>query len=341
VIGNRIGTNAAGTGALGNTAEGVLVSRTGTTIGEPDRPNTIAFNGAAGIRIESGTGNRISSNSIFANGTLGIDLAPTGVTANDSGDADTGPNELQNFPVVTSAQTSGGITTFSGTLDSRPSTEHRVEFFDTANCDPSRFGEGRIQILATDVTTDSSGRVSFTRSATQAAVDGHFVTATATDPDGNTSEFSRCVRVNNLPPVCTEVAPSRSELWPPNHKLVAVTLSGATDPEGDPLELRITGVTQDEPLTGTGDNTSPDAVVRDPGIVSLRAERAPRGDGRVYRIAFEVSDGNEGTCTGTVSVQVRRSSGPAIDSSPPVTTRLACSARRVPIAPGRLGFAVP
>jgi hypothetical protein len=270
-----------------------------------------------GIRVESGTQNRISSNSIFANGTLGTDLVPAGVTLNDPADADTGANDLQNFPVITSAQTAGGLTTITGVLESRPSTGYRVEVFETITCDPSGFGEAQRQILAADVTTDASGRAEFMRTTTQAAPSGHFITATATDPDGNTSELSRCVRVNNSPPVCTGVTPTRSELSPPNHKLQTVMLSGGSDPDGDPVDLQITGVTQDEPLTGQGDHTIPDAVLRPPDGVQLRAERAPKGDGRVYRVAFELSDRKGDSCQGMRTVVVRRSSGPAIDSAPP------------------------
>ena len=79
------------------------------------------------------------------------------------------------------------------------------------------------------------------------------------------------------------------------------------------MTLSITGVTQDEP-TGT----TPDAVLG-PGSnsVRLRAERDGSGDGRVYRVSFEASDGRGGTCTGFATVGVRKGSGPAVDSAPP------------------------
>jgi hypothetical protein len=102
-----------------------------------------------------------------------------------------------------------------------------------------------------------------------------------------------------------------------------VTVSGATDPDADPLTTTITGVTQDEPLNGLGDgDTSPDAQTGPlSGQVYLRAERSGTGDGRVYRITFEGNDGNGGFCDGVVSVVVPHDlhtaavdSGPRIDS---------------------------
>jgi hypothetical protein len=118
VRGNFIGTNAAGTVGVGNSANGVLISgSSGNSVGTADSAsssNTIAFNGAAGVAITSGTGNPILTNSIFSNGGLGIDLGPAGVTLNDPGDGDSGANNLQNFPVLTSANAAGTITKISG-----------------------------------------------------------------------------------------------------------------------------------------------------------------------------------------------------------------------------------
>jgi hypothetical protein len=116
------------------------------------------------------------------------------------------------------------------------------------------------------------------------------------------------VTVGNIndPPRCDLARPSRPVLWPPDHKLVPVGISGVTDPDNDRVTLRITRVTQDEPVKGTGDaDTSPDAVVRD-GTVQLRAERIDDGNGRVYRVAFTADDGRsiDGVCSGAVTVAV-------------------------------------
>src|SRR5205085_3044559 len=124
---------------------------------------------------------------------------------------------------------------------------------------------------------------------------------------------------NNHPPDCSGVAANPSVLSPANGTFRLVTVSGATDPDGDTVTLTITGVTQDEPLTGKGDRTSPDASAGpSPNQVNLRAERQNSGNGRVYRISFTTSDARGGTCSGTATVGVPKKNGvPAVDSAPP------------------------
>jgi hypothetical protein len=118
---------------------------------------------------------------------------------------------------------------------------------------------------------------------------------------------------SNNPPDCSDVTTSRSVLWPANRGLRVIDLSGASDPDGDALTLSITRVTQDEPVSRRFDA----ARTSDPEVVRLRADRSPKGDGRVYRIAFTVDDG-DGSCSGTVKVSVpRHQKKPAVDSAPP------------------------
>jgi len=117
----------------------------------------------------------------------------------------------------------------------------------------------------------------------------------------------------NRPPDCSAVRATPASLGAPNHRLITVTISGGTDPDGDAVDLEITGVTQDEPVTGP-----PDAVATSvPHRVRLRAERDPKGDGRVYRIAFEASDGRGAACTGFATAGVRKGGGAPVDSAPP------------------------
>ena len=97
---------------------------------------------------------------------------------------------MQNFPIL--ASVTSGSTTVEGTLDSTPGTEFRLAFFSNSACDPSGHGEGETFLGSTTVTTDAAGNVGFTVTLANSATVGHFVTATATDPDGNTSEFSPC-----------------------------------------------------------------------------------------------------------------------------------------------------
>ena len=157
--------------------------------------NVIAYNRNIGV----GVGNLITGvpaiedsilgNSIFANGQLGIDLAPgTGVTPNDPGDADTGPNNLQNFPVLEKASTKQ----VHGRLNSQPGGTYRIEVFANTNCDQSGYGEGARFIGALTVTTNPQGDAQFKLKFSAAVSAGQFITATATDAAGNTSEFSAC-----------------------------------------------------------------------------------------------------------------------------------------------------
>ena len=198
VQGNFIGTDVTGALDLGNfTGDGVeFAAAAGNTIGGTvnGAGNVIAFSGQAGVDVSSSSGrNAILGNSIFSNAGLGIDLGASGITHNDAGDNDTGANNLQNFPVLTSATASGGTITIGGTLSSAASTDFRVEFFANTACDPSGFGEGETFLGATTVTTDSGGDASFSVALTKAVSVGKAITTTATDPGGNTSEFSGCI----------------------------------------------------------------------------------------------------------------------------------------------------
>ena len=124
--------NVSGTTPIGNGLHGILITSEGPSSGPAGNRiegNTIAFNGGDGVFSSVGCCNQIKSNSIFSNGGLGIDLGPDGVTPNDPGDADSGPNDLQNFPVPSSATSSDNGTTIQGTLDSTPSTQFELEFF--------------------------------------------------------------------------------------------------------------------------------------------------------------------------------------------------------------------
>ena len=199
IRGNYIGTQADGVTALGNGGPGVwfFFNAFNNTLGGTGagQGNVIAFNAGDGVEISDGTGNRISANSIHSNGTtaqhLGIDLNGDGITPNDAGDADTGPNELQNFPVLTQAQFFGANTNIQGTLNSAPSTIYTLQFFSIGNCDPSGNGEGQTFVGSAQVTTDGAGNASFDVTFPVLAF-GEGVAATATDPMGNTSEFSGC-----------------------------------------------------------------------------------------------------------------------------------------------------
>lgn len=197
IINNFIGTQIDSASPLGNGSHGIYFgnqagSEASDTLTEG---NTIAFNGGDGIFSQVGTGNQILSNSIFLNSGLGIDLDNDGITANDADDSDGGANGLQNFPVLSSASSAGGNTTILGSLNSTPNTAFNIEFFHSADCDPSGNGEGEQVLGSTLVTTDGTGSASINVSFPATVADGRFVTAVATDPSNNTSEFSQCISV--------------------------------------------------------------------------------------------------------------------------------------------------
>jgi hypothetical protein len=122
----------------------------------------------------------------------------------------------------------------------------------------------------------------------------------------------------NRGPDCSKVKATPAGLDPSGRRLNPAELTGASHPDGNAVTTEITGVTQDEPVTGRGDPTSPDAVISATSTLEVRGERSPQGDGRVYRIGFEVRDADGDSCAGEATVEVRRhKKDPAVDSSPP------------------------
>src|SRR3954454_19867562 len=205
VVGNKVGTSADGTAAIPNSygitlLDGFSGGANQNTIGTLAEPNIIAFNNRAGVALQAFTSkvsrqNTIRFNSIFSNGTLGIDLGDDGITPNDAGDGDIGLfNDLQNFPVIDTAQFGAGTITIAGTLSSAPSSTYIVQFFQNTACDASGAGEGQTYLGETTITTAASGVGTF--NVTFAGVAGGFATATATDSLGNTSEFSACAAIS-------------------------------------------------------------------------------------------------------------------------------------------------
>ena len=196
IQGNYIGTDASGTGPLMNFNQGIILPGSGVTVGgEGGAGNVIAFNFFSGIKVmPTGSGNTFFGNSIFGNGALGIDLAggiedDNSVTQNDPGDTDTGANDLQNYPALVVALASGGDRTAEGLFTGGANTDYVLHFYSNREVDPSGFGEGETYLGALDLHTDTEGiaEFSFTLDPSTAR---QFITVTATDPNGNTSEFS-------------------------------------------------------------------------------------------------------------------------------------------------------
>ena len=193
VEGDFIGTDLTGLSDLGNGDEGVSIAFNAfnNTVGGSisGAGNTIAYNFMNGVTVEvgNGSGNAILSNAIFGNHLLGIDLGNDGPTLNTPGGPHTGPNDLQNYPVITSALVGDGNVLIGGTLDSTPDTTFLIEFFQVRTIDSSGHGQGQAHLGSTTTKTNSDGFATF--SADVADFGGSY-TATATDPNGNTSEFA-------------------------------------------------------------------------------------------------------------------------------------------------------
>jgi autotransporter-associated beta strand protein len=198
--GNLIGTDPTGTAAVPNGSFGVGIGGgpTNNVIGgtQAGAGNTIAFNLGAGVLVGSAAtdtttiNNSIRANSIFSNGGLGIDLGEDGVTANHPGGVVAGPNNFQNYPVLVTAFP-GSSTAASGTLNALPNATFTLDFYANATPDPSGFGQGQRYLGSTQVVTDVLGNASFSEVTLGASSAGEWLTATATDSAGDTSEFSR------------------------------------------------------------------------------------------------------------------------------------------------------
>jgi subtilisin-like proprotein convertase family protein len=228
VQGNYVGIDATGTVCLGNGRDGVFVEL--ESLIHTIKDNLVTCNGRNGVNIPNVTDNTgnpgirilIDSNSLYNNSGLGIELGPVGVTANDPSDGDIGANLLQNFPVLTSSEpnapsiganskSEGGdkrlatSTTLkiNGTLNSTPNSTFTVLWYfnNDAQCTKNQAGSrpldtGRIP----NVMTDAAGNAAFNFTFTfPPGITGGIINSTATDSNGNTSEFSACFPVGDAP----------------------------------------------------------------------------------------------------------------------------------------------
>ncbi|MCH7893777.1 MAG: DNRLRE domain-containing protein, partial [Proteobacteria bacterium] len=214
VQGNYIGTDFTGTVIISNGRDGIDINEngvdgaTGTLIGGTgaNEGNLIRGNGIYGIQVRGAPviNNSILGNQIYGNVQLGIDLNNDGITVNDAFDADSGPNDLLNFPVITSATASAGTVLVDFDLDV-PTGDYRIEFFtNPSGADPSGNGEGEAFASSVNITHTGSGVESFSHSFAGSA--GDILTANTTlcttgTCSGflSTSEFSTAFTVT--PPV--------------------------------------------------------------------------------------------------------------------------------------------
>jgi hypothetical protein len=218
-----VGTDRAGTAVLGNGGNGITITGSNNVV----TLAKVVNNAGDGVAVLSGTGNWIlgqtSASAIHSNGGQAIDLGTDGVTPNDAGDPDSGPNNLQNTPVLSSVSFAGGNATVSGTINTTPNALIGLDFFTT----PLAKREGRQYVTSDVVTADASGNASFSVLLSGVSA-GNYITATATSLDTtDTSEFSN--PVGALP---AWLGAGSAATWDPETKVLTVT--GAASIVADP-----------------------------------------------------------------------------------------------------------
>lgn len=191
VSNNFIGLKSDGISDLGNGTSGILIANGSkyNQIGWANNQNYIAYNDSVGIAIMDNETkfNKISANNIYKNGYLGIDIFPWGINFNDTGDSDSGANDLINFPEIFEASwNNSSILTINGLIDSPNPDNIRVELFGNTYESPYLYGDGEYYLGYT--TPDINGNWSFSKYDN---IYYNNVSATATDINGNTSEFSQ------------------------------------------------------------------------------------------------------------------------------------------------------
>jgi CSLREA domain-containing protein len=207
----RVRNNVIGSGSdpsvpIGNGGDGVRISASDQLV----EGNSIRNNGGGGIVVVSGKRVQISENSISDNAGLGIDLGDDGVTPNDPGDLDVGPNDLLNHPTISSVETWGDRSLIRYEIDA-PWTGSTVEFFRVGSCDPSGSGEGDSFVVGAGTFVDGTGVLTLGEPFDA----GTTFTASLTGIQGSgyaTSEFSPCVQSTVHPEDVT--APTSAIVFP-------------------------------------------------------------------------------------------------------------------------------
>jgi hypothetical protein len=285
IQGNKIGTDITGTLPLPNAVCGIHAQDSwgpvngtigGTGAGEG---NVIAYSGVNGITLDGSAGPfTIVGNSMFRNGKLGIALAGVGCdiglsapTPNDAGDADTGPNLRQNFPIIKTVnhlgpETSG--TEILGKFNSTPSTDFTLDFYADPACFnfPREFLQGKTYLGSAPLSTDGAGHADFDVTLPVVTEAGARITATATDPNGNTSELAQRIIFSVTP---------------------------ASGPAAGGTGLQIAGTDFSDPTTLTiGGVASPTTFVDDHTLTTASPALSP---GSVNDLVVTTSDSTNGT----------------------------------------------
>jgi CSLREA domain-containing protein len=214
-------------------------------------------------------------------------IATVNITVNEVNDPPTVAVPIEDVTVFENAPDT--VLDLSSTfLDVDAATNADSLSLSVANDNPSLLTASIADtILTLDYAADQHGTANITVRATDLA--GAFVEDT----------FLVTVNAANNPPDCTSATPSIERIWPPNRRFWPVRVRGVTDPDGDPVTITIDRIFQDEWV-----GWRPDAWIVGPNFAKVRAERAGKGDGRVYHIEFEAEDDQGGICSGVVLVGI-------------------------------------
>ncbi|MGP0069504.1 MAG: hypothetical protein ACLQGP_38640 [Isosphaeraceae bacterium] len=339
VSGNFIGTDESGVLELGNLGNGISLGSSSNTIGGSGfgAGNVIEFNGTgsvgAGVELVGDVDHDlIFSNSIYDNAGLGINLG-SGPTPNHA-PGTIGPNDYQNYPTLTIAQSDGNETTIQGSLYESPNTSYLIQFFASPTEDPSGHGQGKVLLGATSVTTDANGNGSFTEKVQAGTPAGNYISATATSPSNDTSEFSSDVSVQGqIDLVVTgSAAPSPVEAG----GVVTYSLNVANQGYGDADDVVLT----DQLPGGIGVNsvTTSQGFVSpsmSSGTVTVELGTIAAGASATVTIAVQTNAGSVGTMVDAATVSSAESDpDPSALSTEIVTSVLAASDLSVSIAEG-------
>ncbi len=278
VQGNFIGTDSNGANPLGN-GTGVLVEggSANNTIGgtATGAGNTIADSAGSGVDVAAtaGAGNTIRWNSMFGDAGPGI------VVAN--------PGDAVNYPVFTSLTSSGGTTNVSGTFAGAASTTYLLDFYVLSSFGDQFYGEGRYLLGSSPVTTDGSGNASFSFAFPTPAQGATYISATATDPNGNTSQFAHDFGIDQKPTAIINYTTLTVNEGVP----VPFDGTGSLDPQGSPLTYSWTFVQTSPQIEDDGTAT---------GATTVHTFRSAG----TFTVTLKVDDGFGGESTATASITV-------------------------------------
>lgn len=304
VMGNDVGTDATGLLILGNRLNGLSLGSSSNTIGGTlaGAGNTIDFNGSgstgAGVQLVGNVDhNTILSNSIYDNAGLGINLG-SGPTSNHP-PGTPGPNDYQNYPVLNLAQSDGEVTSVTGVLSAAPSTLYLLQFFSSPTENATGFGQGKTLIGTLAVSTDNSGNVSFNVPGT-ASNPGSYISATATSPSGDTSEF--CMDIQSQGVIDLRLSASAAPNPTPAGSDATFTLT-VNNQGSEPAHLVV--LNDQPPVDGTVVSVSLSQGFIMPasgGTLSANLGTIAAGSSAVVTIVVQTSPGFSGPLTSSATV---------------------------------------